>query len=122
MSDLHEDRRLRNEVKALREKLRDLDTLRLEVAELKIMVSELTRAVSGKMIPLLQDLSQSGNQPPTQYQKYIPERNDSWNWKEHLMYTLKMEDRPLLSAELVDIHFRLRDTQVQLFPVMLRND
>ena len=39
--------------------------------------------------------------------EHQPERKDSWNWKEHILFTLFKEDRPMLSAELVDIQHEL---------------
>jgi hypothetical protein len=51
----------------------------------------------GASVPHAQHLPGLGHTP------YQPERKDSWSWKEHILFTLFQEDRPLLAADLADI-------------------
>lgn len=108
---------LLSEIRALRKQqdkiLRELaymrETLR-DLVEIKVRTEYMPELVREKLAPLIGQLTTDKAdfldfaQAETQY---IPQRKAAWSWKEHILFTLFEQNRPLQSSELVDIHHQL---------------
>lgn len=105
-------RRLRSDIRDLNKRLSRMEENLRTVGWLKIYMEYLPGLTAEKMLPYLRELKAAMDtrppplMPPV-YQKYQPTRKDNWSWKEHILYTLFQEDRPLMTVELVEIHFQL---------------
>lgn len=106
---LFELRQIRRIQEDLRSRLDRIETALHTLPELKIrmeylpeLVAEQVASLSSQVDSIVQTPSPDPQEEPDR-QAYQPKRKDSWSWKEHILYTLFEEDRPLLSAELVDI-------------------
>ncbi|MCB9233468.1 MAG: hypothetical protein H6581_17560 [Bacteroidia bacterium] len=87
-----------------------LDQLVMVSAELKIYLKYNPDQVLEKLLPFFNEIRSAREKNSSEakpYQKFQPERNDAWSWKEHILFTLFYEDRPLTTAELVEIHILL---------------
>ena len=104
-------------LKKLSSRINDMDErmTRMEVelrtlAHLEIYAKHMPDLVLEKIFPVLQQMAklmEKHSPIPQVYQKHTPTRKDNWSWKEHILYTLFQEDRPLMTVELVEIHFQL---------------
>ena len=91
----------------LRRRLDRIEGALLLLPELKIRMEYLPDSVAERVDALSTWGDSASNVEPPMVEPsekaYQPERKDSWNWKEHILFTLFHKDRPMLSAELVDI-------------------
>jgi hypothetical protein len=104
---LHELRQIRRMQEELRSRLDRIETALHTLPELKIRMEYLPQSIAEQLQGLLPgegiSVSQAQHLPEEVHTPYQPERKDSWSWKEHILYTLFQQARPLLAAELVDI-------------------
>lgn len=105
---------LRQEITRLRLKQNELgrkmDQLESILVELKIYLKYTPALVEEKLFPFFHDLQSSQLNPSAEangHTKFFPARKDSWSWKEHILFTLFKEDRPLTTAEIVEIQLLL---------------
>ena len=104
----HKIDQIQSRQKSIEKRLDSLENNLWKLEEFSISLKFLPDMVLEKLYPLLIKTQVTNSVSYPQAEKHQPQRKDSWTWKEHILFTLHFEDRPLRSSELVDIHLALK--------------